>query len=231
MQAVILAGGLGTRLRPLTYEVPKPMITVKGKPFLEHQLELLRSYKITDILLLVGYLEKQIRDYFKDGSDFGVKIQYSVEDKPLGEAGALKKAEALLKEEFFVVYGDSYLSLDYGDVELYFKKAKKRVLMVVYDNKNEDTGVPNNVSLDKDLIVTSYKKGDRSDTSLQFVEAGVLAFRKEVLALVEPDRAMAMDEAVFFPLIDEGELLGYISPNRFYDIGTPERIEIIEEIL
>jgi NDP-sugar pyrophosphorylase family protein len=117
MQAVILAGGLGTRLRPLTAKRPKAMVSIAGRPFLEYQIGLLRDAGIDDIVLCVGYLAEQIIDYFGDGSSFGVRLRYSVErERLLGTAGAVKQAEPLLTDIFFLTYGDSYLRLDYRAV-------------------------------------------------------------------------------------------------------------------
>src|SRR4029077_9597920 len=113
MQVLILAGGLGTRMRPITETIPKPMITVAGKPFLQHQLELLRGAGIAKVLLLVAYLGEQIREYFGDGAKFGCKISYSFEPAPLGTGGALKNAEAQLQDDFVLVNGDTYLGIDY----------------------------------------------------------------------------------------------------------------------
>ena len=105
MQVAILAGGLATRLRPLTQDQPKSMVRVLGRPFLEYQLEFLRRNGITAVVLCIGYLGEQIEGYFGDGGGFGVDIRYSREDKPLGTAGALKNARGLLADEFFTLYG------------------------------------------------------------------------------------------------------------------------------
>ena len=111
MQAVILAGGKGRRLRPITEQIPKPMIEIKGKPFLQYQLEFIKDCITKDILLLVGYLGDKIEAYFKNGSGLGLNIQYSYEKAPLGTAGALRNANDKLEDEFLLLYGDSYLLL------------------------------------------------------------------------------------------------------------------------
>lgn len=116
MKVLILAGGRGTRLGELTKDTPKPMIEINGKPFLEYQINYLKQHKLTDIVLCVGYLHEQIIDYFGDGSKFGVKIQYSIEETPLGTGGAIKNAETLLEQdnEFVVINGDTFLELNYS---------------------------------------------------------------------------------------------------------------------
>lgn len=229
MQAVILAGGLGTRLRPLTYEIPKPMIPILGKPYLYYQLKLLKDYCISDVLLLIGHLGEQIKDYFKDGKEFGLDIKYSIEQKPLGTGGALKLAEPLLKDEFFVIYGDSYLPVDYIDIERFFQKHNKTGLVVVYDNK-EDTTVLNNIALKENLIVTEYKKG-YNDRNLKYVEAGVSLLRKDVLNLIKEEDVVSLEEEIYPLLIGKQELIAYITNQRFYDIGTPERLKEIKDVL
>ena len=221
MQALILAGGLGTRLRPITDTIPKPMVTVLGRPFLYHQLELLRGSGITDIVLSVGYLGEKIRDYFGDGSSMGVRIRYSFEDKPMGTGGGLRAAGGLLEKEFFVVYGDSYLPVDYGEIELYFRASGKTGLIVAYDN-SEDTTVPCNVSMDSNRLVTKYRKNS-SGGDCTLVEAGVLAFRKKVIAML-PDGPASMEEALFPALIERGELACFVTHQRFFDIGSPGRL-------
>ena len=128
MQVAILAGGLGTRLYPLTEPVPKSMLLIEEKPFLQYQLELLAVHGVCKVVLCVGHLGEQIRDYFGAGSRFGMHIVYSDEkERALGTAGALKFAEDLLADQFFVLFGDSYLMLDYAAIWGYFKQHKQEV--------------------------------------------------------------------------------------------------------
>ena len=230
MQAVILAGGLGTRLAPLTHEVPKPMVIIGRKPFLHYQLALLERQGFTRILLLVGYLGRQVMKYFKEGRSLGLQINYSVEDEPLGTAGALKKAEPQLEEEFLLLYGDSYLPIDYQDVAKVFWASGKRGLMVVFQDKDGSTMVRKNVALDGQMAITSYEK-DSLDKTLRYVEAGVLAFRREVMDLIPPDRAVSLEQEIFPLLIAQEQLLGYVTAQRFYDMGTPERLETLRRFL
>lgn len=229
MQAVILAGGLGTRLRPLTYKIPKPMIPILGKPYLYYQLRMLKNYSINNILILIGHLGGQIRDYFKDGKELGLNIRYSIEHKPMGTGGALKLAEPMLEDDFFVIYGDSYLPVNYIDIERFFRKHNKTGLVVIYDNR-ENTAVPNNIALEDNLVVTKYKKG-YNDSSLRYVEAGVSLFKKDILILIKERQSVSLEEEIYPLLIGKQELIAYITNQRFYDIGTPERLKEIEEVL
>jgi NDP-sugar pyrophosphorylase family protein len=134
----ILAGGLATRLRPITEKIPKSLVPVAGKPFLEHQLELLRSRGIRRAVLCVGYLGEMIQRDFGDGEKFGVKLDYAFDGpKLLGTGGAIKRALPLLGEEFFVLYGDSYLPVDYAPIADFFHRSGKPGLMTVYRNEGK----------------------------------------------------------------------------------------------
>lgn len=230
MQAVILAGGLGTRLWPLTKTVPKPMVPIAGTPYLEHQLRLLQQQSITDIVLLTGYLSEQIEEHFGDGTDLGITVHYSRETTPLGTGGALRQAGPLLAESFLVIYGDSYLPIQYADVLNTLADSSATGVVTVYDNQEEDTGVTNNISLDEDGFIAKYKKDAADDPSLRFVEAGVLAFRRSVLDLI-PAGQVSLEQQIFPQLIAKRELFGHVTRQRFYDIGTPERLERIADQL
>ncbi len=229
MQAVILAGGLGTRFRPLTLETPKPMIPVMGKPYLEYQLQYLKSYNITDILLCVGYLGEKVKSHFGDGKSLDMKITYSFEEKPLGTGGALKNAEKLVGDCFYLLYGDSFLPIDYFSLERHFFDVDKTVLMVLYDNR-EDTSVTNNVSIDNKGMVTQYEK-DPDNNFLQYVDAGVLVLKKRILDSILPEKEVSLEQKVFPNYIAKQECAGYVTSERFYDIGTPERLKHFEKYL
>lgn len=229
MQAVILAGGLGTRLWPLTKTVPKPMVPLNGTPYLEHQLRLLRDQSITDIVLLIGYLGEQIQDHFGDGAEFGLSIRYSRETTPLGTGGALREASDLLDDHFLVIYGDSYLPIEYGDVLRLLRQSSAEGVVTVYDNDQENTGVTNNISLNSDSVITKYDKDNPSDPDLKYVEAGVLALRKSVVSTI-PEGKVSLEEEIFPKLIANGKLLGFSTKQRFFDIGTPERLDRISHL-
>ncbi|MFG0262388.1 MAG: nucleotidyltransferase family protein [Novipirellula sp. JB048] len=230
MQAVILAGGLGTRLWPLTQTVPKPMVPIAGAPYLEHQLRLLQQQSITEIVLLTGYLSEQIEAHFGDGSRFGINIDYSRETTPLGTGGALRQAAPLLQESFLLIYGDSYLPILYATVLETLADSAAVGAVTVYDNRTDDTGVTNNIALDDDGFVSKYKKDTPDDPSLRYVEAGVLAFQRSVLQRI-PAGQVSLEQEIFPQLIAQRELIGHVTAQRFFDIGTPERLERIGEQL
>jgi Nucleoside-diphosphate-sugar pyrophosphorylase involved in lipopolysaccharide biosynthesis/translation initiation factor 2B, gamma/epsilon subunits (eIF-2Bgamma/eIF-2Bepsilon) len=229
MQAVILAGGLGTRFRPLTLKTPKSMIPVMGKPYLGYQLKYLKSYNITDILLCVGYLGEEIQTYFGNGQSRGMSITYSFEETPLGTGGALKNAENHLDDCFYLIYGDSFLPINYSSLESHFLEVDKAVLMVLYDN-GEDTFVPNNVSLNNRGMITKYEK-DTSDRFLKYVDAGVLTLKKEVINSIPSEKEVSLEQEIFPNYIAKQECAGFVTSERFYDIGTPERLKRFETYL
>lgn len=230
MQALILAGGLGTRLKPLTERVPKVMIPVKGKPFLEYQLKTLRENGIRDIVLCTGYLGEQIESYFGNGSNMRLAIKYSREEnRLLGTGGALKQAQDLLDDHFFVINGDSYFLLDFREVEKSFIERNKKAITVVYDN-GEDTGVKNNIELGENLTIARYDK-ENFDPQLNYVEVGVEILKRELLDIIPAGCPVSLEKGLYPALIRQGELAAYITKQRFYDIGTLEQMSAFEIFL
>jgi len=227
MQSVILAGGIGTRLRPLTEKIPKPMVVVGGKPFLQYQLELLKSFGLKKILLLVSYLGNQIEDFFGNGSKFGMEIEYCYEETPLGTGGALKHAEYMLDDEFLLLNGDTYLPIDYRIlIETYYNH-RPVGLITAYDN-NERI-VPNNLAVDESNVVTNYNK--RNMEGMTHVDAGVLILRKEVVELIPAGKVCSLEEEIFSKLIERNNLMAFPTSKRFYDIGTFNEIEVFRSML
>lgn len=230
MQAVILAGGLGTRLGEITRHIPKPMVSVAGVPYLEHQLRLLREQGFTDVVLLTGYLGEQIQEYFGDGGGLGLSLHYSRELTPQGTGGALREASELLASDFLLLYGDSYLPIDYRAVMESLRASDALGVVVAYDNRLGDTSVKNNLGISPGGVVSRYHKTNADLPGLHFVEAGVLAFRREVVDLIPAQGQVSLEEEVFTRLIPEGKLRAVITEQRFYDIGTPERLKAIEAL-
>jgi len=230
MQTVILAGGIGKRLMPLTKDVPKPMVPILGRPFLEYQIRWLKSNGIREILLLTGYQGDKIQSYFKDGSSLGVTLTYSHESNPLGTGGSLKLAEDKLESSFLLVYGDSFLPIDIDGLVQRFLDVDKAGMIVVSENQQHDTGIPNNIDLDKKGFVVRYKK-DSKESFLNYIDAGVSVFKKEVIDFIPKRKKVSLEEEIFPLLIKNQELMSYITRQPFYDIGTQERIKRFEEFL
>ena len=221
MQIVVLAGGLGTRLRPLTEEIPKSLMPVNGWPFLAYQLELFKRSGIRDVVLCVGHLGDQIRTYLGDGNGLGVDIRYSDEgDKLLGTAGAIRNAERFLADEFFLTYGDSYLLLDYQAVMDRFRQRDKLGLMVVYRNRNHLDR--SNVIVDRGLIKVYDKEG--RTPGMEYINYGVSVLRKEAIGLIPPDRPCTQEE-FYQLLIGQQQLLAFETRQRFYEIGSPQGLD------
>lgn len=227
MQAVVMAGGLGTRLLPVTLKIPKPMVLVNGKPFVEHQILLLKKNGVRDFVLCVGYLAEKFVEYFGDGGRLGVKIRYSVESEPLGTGGALKNAENMLEDFFLYVNGDTYLPLDYRKLVGFYLEKKKKGVIVLYDNRVKIA--ENNISLGGDGLVVGYSK--KSAAGMDYVDAGVCVFNKSILSLIPENRVVSLEMETFQKLIAQKELAGFVSGQRFYDMGTPERLREIEGVL
>jgi len=220
MKAVILAGGLSTRLGNLTSATPKALLEVAGKPFLWHQLNLLKKGGVEGAILLVGHLGEQIQDRFGDGSDVGLPLEYSY-DGPvlLGTGGAIRRALALLPERFFVLYGDSYLPCNYRAVEDAFVRSGCEGLMTVYRNDGRfDTS---NVEFDGTRIVR-YDKQDRSP-SMRHIDYGLEVFSREVFAGLRAELPLDL-AAICQDLLRQGQLGAYEVHERFYEIGSHQGI-------
>lgn len=202
------------------------MLPVSGKPFLEHQISLLRSHGITDIVLCVGYLAHMIADFFGDGSKFGVRLAYSQEGEPLlGTGGAVRKAAPLLKEEFVVTYGDSYLMIDYADLFRTFRASRLPAAMVVY--RNEDRWDRSNVMVGGGKV-TFYSKGERPPNTV-YIDAGVSVFRKDTLDLLPPQDPVGLDRLL--QDLTQRHLLGaYESQQRFYEIGSFSGLQELQQM-
>jgi len=227
MQTVILVGGLATRLRPVTERVPKSMIKICGKPFLEYQIELLKDNGVLDIVLCLGYLGFKIREYFEDGKRFGVEIKYSEDGgKLLGIAGALKKTEKYLQEQFFLLYGDSYLPYDYQEIKKYFDNLSQLAMMVVY--KNENRFDRSNVVVENGRIKVYDKKNQTKE--MVYIDSGLSILRKEVLKMI-PENTFFDLEKVYQKLIEKEQIGAHETKQRFFEIGSFEGLKEFENLI
>ena len=204
-------------------------------PYLEHQLRLLRRQSLRDVVLLTGCLGDQIESYFGNGSRLGLRIQYSRERHLLGTGGALRQARTLLDESFLLMYGDSLLPIDYAAPARRLKDSAALGVMVVYRDSSGDTAVRPNVALDRSGLVTRYDKMTAADAALEYIDAGVSCFRRDVLDLLPEPAAegtlVSFEEHVLPRLIDRRLLVGMPVLQRFSDIGTPDRLRVLEEYL
>jgi NDP-sugar pyrophosphorylase family protein len=223
----ILAGGFATRLRPITEKIPKSLISVAGKPFLAHQLELLRSCGLCRVVLCVGHLGEMIQRDFGDGSQFGVRIDYSFDGpKLLGTGGAIKRALPLLGGEFFVLYGDSYLPVEYRPVAEFFRRGGKPGCMTVY--RNEGRHDTSNVVF-RNGQITVYDKKNRTP-EMRHIDYGLSLFKSTAFDSFPADKPFDLAE-VMGKLVRERQLAGYEVHERFYEIGSPAGLAELETIL
>ncbi|MCC6538371.1 MAG: SIS domain-containing protein [Bryobacterales bacterium] len=224
--AVILAGGLGTRLGELTKKTPKSLVEVNGVPFIAHQLRLLRAQGITRVILCVGHLCEQIEQFVGDGRRFGVEATYSFDGPAqLGTAGAIVKALALLPERFFVIYGDSYLPEDYAAAQRAFDASGRRALMTVFHN--DDLGDVSNVEFAGGEIVVYDKKN--KTPRMKHIDYGLGLFARSVF---EELPAGPVDLAkVYQDLHGRGDLAALEVHRRFYEVGSVAGIEELSGVL
>jgi N-acetyl-alpha-D-muramate 1-phosphate uridylyltransferase len=221
----ILAGGLGTRLGPLAGNLPKSLLSVAGEPFLAHQLALLRNQGIKRVVLCVGHLGEKISSAIGDGASFGMALEYSYDGPRLiGTGGAVRKARPLLGDQFFVMYGDSYLPIDFEPVASAFCQSGKAGLMTVFRNENRwDTS---NVRFENGRIL-EYSKGHPT-ASMHYIDYGLSVFSAR--AFDNTPEAFDLSE-LLVRLVAKGELAGHEVQKRFYEIGSPRGLDELEKFL
>jgi NDP-sugar pyrophosphorylase family protein len=214
----ILAGGLGTRLGEHVKHTPKPLVEVAGEPFLVHQLRLLAGHGAERVVICVGYLGEHIIDTI-GASRFGIAISYSHDGpQPIGTLGAVRKARDLLGERFLVLYGDTYLRIDYRAATTAWQQSRRPAMMTVLENVNRWDR--SNVEFDGDRVL-AYDKHDPS-AHMRWVDYGLGGLDRSTLDDVGPDVDDLAD--LYHHLAERGELFGYAAIERFYEIGTPDAL-------
>ena len=227
LPVAILAGGLATRLRPVTEKIPKLLVEVAAEPFFTHQLRLLKKNGLTRIVLCVGHLGGMIVDRYGDGSKWGVSIDYSFDGpKLLGTGGALIRALPKLGNAFYVLYGDSYLPIDYQAVGRAFAASDKLGLMTVFENRGAYDA--SNVWFE-DGRIRLYSKKEKPP-QMRHIDYGLGVFRAAALA-DQPRDAVVDLAAVQAGLCARGELAGYEVKERFYEIGSPAGLQELDALL
>lgn len=227
LPVAILAGGLATRLRPITEKIPKSLVEVAGEPFLSHQLRLLHSHGIRKAVLCVGYLGEMIERDYGDGSAFGIELRYSF-DGPvlLGTGGALRQALPMLGDAFFVLYGDSYLPVDYAAVEAAWRASGKDALMTVF--RNEGAWDTSNVEFSGGKIVR-YDKRERTPAMLH-IDYGLSIFTMKVLADRKAGEPFDLGD-LQRDLVAQGRMAGYEVRQRFYEVGSHAGLDELNQLL
>ncbi len=226
-EIAILAGGLATRLKPVTETVPKSLIEVAGKPFIYHQLKLLRSKGIRKAVICAGYLGEQIQNYVGDGKEFGIQAEYSFDgDKLLGTGGALRKSLKFFRDDFFILYGDSYLDAEFEDINEYFLKSNKCGLMTVL--KNDGRWDKSNIEFENGEILVYDKKITSGD--MRYIDYGLGILNKKAFEDFENREVFDLEE-VYRELLKKKQLAGFEVHERFYEIGSFTGLEETEKYL
>jgi NDP-sugar pyrophosphorylase family protein len=224
MQGIILVGGRGTRLRPLTYSRPKPLVPLVNRPFLEYQLDLLRRAGVDEVILCVNYQAKKLMRHFGDGKRFGLDIRYAAEDQPLGTAGALKNAAALLGPEPVVVLnGDILTDLDLGEVlETHHRTGAWATLTLVEVDDPTRYGL---VLLDRRGRVQRFlEKPSWDEATARTVNAGIYVLDPRVFDYIPPGREVSVERETYPQLLSRGiPVAGHVAHSYWLDIGTPDK--------
>ncbi len=218
--AFILAGGQGTRLRPLTYELPKPMVPIKGKPILEYAINKLKEADVKEIVISTGYLGKRIKEHFGDGERLGVNIKYVDEDKPLGTGGALKRAERLFRDDVIVLNGDNLFDFDISKMYEFHKKSKSIATLAV--TTQTDVSRFGVVEMDGNRVVSFIEK-PKNATNSHIVNAGVYVLSPVAISLIQ-DGTSDLSE-LFSNLAKKGKLNGFIYSGKWFPCDSLELYE------
>ncbi|MDP7141580.1 MAG: nucleotidyltransferase family protein [Candidatus Woesearchaeota archaeon] len=227
-KAVILAGGKGTRLRPITYEIPKGLIPIDGKTITQYLLDLLKKFGINEVILSVGYMKEKIMDYFGDGSKFGVSIKYIEEDEPLGTAGPLKMAKHLLNETFIVSNGDELKDINIE--EMYALHKQNNALITIALTTVSDPSKYGVARLSGSKILEFIEKPKKEDAPSNLINSGFYIIEPEVIEMIPKGFAM-LEKEIFPRLAKEGRLVGYPFSGYWSDIGTIEKYDkVIKDV-
>lgn len=223
MKAIILAGGLGTRLRPLTYEIPKPLIPIHGKPLIYHLINLFRKYGINEIILAIGHMADIIQKQIKPGSDYGFNINYVIEEEPLGTAGCLNLLKNKLTETFAMTNGDELKDFDIKEMIDFHKNTGGLATIALLEV--EDPSKYGVARLKENKILEFIEKPKKEEAPSNLINSGFYILEPEIIDLIK-DKKFAMMETDIFPVLaKQGKLFGYKFKGQWFDTGTFERYE------
>ncbi|MBL7147270.1 MAG: nucleotidyltransferase family protein [Nanoarchaeota archaeon] len=228
MKAIILSAGLGTRIRPLTDNIPKVMLPINEKPLLEHHINLLRKHGITDIAINLHYMPNKIIEYFQNGSRLGVKINYSHEKELLGTSGAVKKLKPFFKETFIVVYGDVAVDVDFAKLIEFHKKNKAEATLVVHESDHPEDSDVIEIN-EKNEIVKLWNKPHKTMPKSNLTNAALYILEPEIINYI-PEGKSDFIKDVFPSLLKNNlKVMGYNTEEFIKDMGTLERYEIVKK--
>jgi NDP-sugar pyrophosphorylase family protein len=223
----LLAGGLATRLRPITQTIPKALAPVAGRPFIDHQLDLLRRHGIRRVVMCLGYLGEMVEAHLGDGASRGMTISYSYDGKILlGTGGAIRRALPMLGDLFWVMYGDSYMDIDYRAVLAHFD-ANPSTLGLMTVLRNDGQWDKSNVIFKENKLIRYDKRNTSAD--MTFIDFGVALLRRAAADRIGDGPSDLAH--LYTRLVEEGSMIGYEVHNRFYEIGTPQSWAEADEYL
>lgn len=232
MKAIIMAGGKGTRIASVNSQVPKPMIQILGKPILQYQIENLKKQGISEFVLVCGHLREVVRDYFGDGSKFGVNIGYEMEDVPLGTAGALSRFSGKINDDFFLINGDIIFDIDINRMLAFHRK--NGALATLFTHPNAHPYDSSLIAADCNGMITAWKtKEEERGWMKNLVNAGIHLLSDRIFTdpatahLFKEEKKLDLDRDVLRPLVNTGKLYSYKSPEYVVDMGTPDRYESV----
>lgn len=226
MKAIIVAGGRGERLRPLTDTIPKPMIDIGGKPILEHVVQLFKRHGVTDIIIALCYLPKQIQNYFGDGKKFGVHIAYTIEDEPMGTAGAIHLAREYIHNTFIVTYADILRELDINGIVREHKKSHAFATLHVYKRFGKDP--KSKIIFDRNKRIKQFvERPKETDDSFVWANGSFYIFEPEIFSYIPQNKPSDFGKDIFPKLLSVGRsLFAYPTDGYFMDIGNLEKLNM-----
>lgn len=225
MKAILLAGGKGTRLSKFTHLIPKPMVEIDQKPILQYQIELLRKYQMTEIIILVNYLKEHIINYFGDGKKFGVSIRYFEEPKPLGTVGGIKEIEEQLTGDFLVLYGDIMINMDLNRFIAFHKEKNSDATIAVHPNDHPYDSDLVETNKDDKVIAFHAKPHSEKQYFRNLVNAGAYIFSPNVLQYIEKGKKADFGRDIFPVIFSKIKMYAYNTAEYLKDMGTPKRLE------
>jgi len=221
-KAVLLVGETGTRLRPLTYEIPKALLPIHGKTLTEHLFDLFKKYDVNETIMAVGYLREKIIDYFGDGSKFGMKLKYIEEKEPLGTAGPIKLAKEMLNDTFIVSNGDELKDIDVEEMYKVHKENQASVTIAL--TTVEDPSQYGVARLSGSKILEFVEKPKKEDAPSKLINSGFYIIEPEVIDMI-PDGFAMLEKEVFPKLAKQGKLFGFPFSGQWFDTGNIERYD------
>jgi len=226
MKAIILAGGLGTRLRPLTESIPKPLLPIKGKPIIEYAILNFKKYDITDIVLSVGYRATQIKEYFGDGSRWGVNIEYCIEDEPLGTGGAIRKAAEKEHGTFLVINGDNLADFNWRELIDTHKRTQAKITLALFPV--EDVTQFGIAELEGERIKRFIEKPKKEEAPSNLNNAGGYVMEREVLNIL-PSGFCMIERDCFEKICPQGGVFSYLHKGQWFPTDTLEKYYYAEK--